>query len=129
MPQVPRSAEFGVCVAVASRQNVKLAGSDCPIDGTSIWVANANSNTVTRLRPKDGKLTGTFAVGSNPQFIAFDGTNLWVTNAGSNNITKLRDCDGAVLGTFHTGDYPVGIDFDGANVWTANHIGGSVSKR
>ena len=88
-------------------------------------VSFANSNPAASFRQK---VTGTFAVGSSPQFIAFDGTSLWVTNLGNNNVTKLRDCDGAVLGTFPAGDAPVGIAFDGANVWIANNIDGSVSK-
>ena len=101
-------------------------------DGTSIWVANSFSNTVTRLRPENGQITGTFQVGSQPQFIAFDGQHLWVTNKGSNNVTKLRACDGETLGTFPTGGPPFDIVFDGANVWTANGSGptgsGSTSK-
>src|SRR5580704_10791719 len=41
-------------------------------DGANIWVANAFSNTVTKLRASDETLLGTFAAGSGPFGVAFD---------------------------------------------------------
>src|ERR1700735_4490471 len=35
-------------------------------DGADIWVANSNSNTVTKLQANNGAVLGTFAVGTNP---------------------------------------------------------------
>src|SRR5947199_375878 len=78
-------------------------------DGTTIWVANQFSDSVTRLR-------------------AADGANVCVTKSGSNTLTKLRAGDGAVLGTFAVGDGPSGVAFDGASIWVANFFGQSVLK-
>ena len=36
-------------------------------DGANIWVTNAGSDTVTKLRASDGALLGTFAVGGVPR--------------------------------------------------------------
>jgi len=47
------------------------------------------SSNVTKLRASDGANLGTYAVGIQPQGIAFDGANIWVTNNGSNTVTKL----------------------------------------
>ena len=58
-------------------------------DGGSIWVANSNSDNVTKLRASDGALLGTYDVGDGPFGVAFDGASIWVANAGSNNVTKL----------------------------------------
>ncbi|HEY3027986.1 MAG TPA: hypothetical protein VGJ55_17690 [Pyrinomonadaceae bacterium] len=90
-------------------------------DGVNIWVANKNSNNVTKLRASDGALQGTFAAGTNPQGVAFDGANIWVANAGSDNVTKLRASDGALQGTFAVGPGPQAVAFDGANIWVANY--------
>jgi hypothetical protein len=57
-------------------------------DGTHIWVTNAQSNTVTKLRAADGALVATLAATDNPQGIAFDGTYIWVGNYGSNTVTR-----------------------------------------
>ena len=59
-------------------------------DGANIWVTNSDSNNVTKLRASDGKVLGTFGVGSSPYGVAFDGANVWVANGNSNNVTKLR---------------------------------------
>src|ERR1700757_1481942 len=49
-------------------------------DGQNLWIANAYSNNVTKLRANDGSPLGTFAVGDWPCGVAFDGENIWVTN-------------------------------------------------
>ena len=71
---------------------------------------------------------GTFAVGSEPNNLAFDGTSIWVTNFLDNTVTQLRATDGLRLGTFPTGHSPVGVAFDGANIWVSNHNDDTVSK-
>ncbi|HMA28846.1 MAG TPA: hypothetical protein VKS23_03205 [Thermoanaerobaculia bacterium] len=51
-------------------------------DGTNIWVANAASNTVTKLRKTDGGVLETYIVGKMPIGVAFDGANIGVANGG-----------------------------------------------
>ena len=69
-------------------------------DGANIWVANAGSATVTKLRASDGTCNGvpnppgsdvsacSVAVGTNPSGVAFDGANIWVTNTDDNGVSK-----------------------------------------
>ena len=59
-------------------------------DGANMWVANAGSYNVTKLRASDGTVLGTFAVVpySYPDGVAFDGANIWVTNHNSDNVTQ-----------------------------------------
>ena len=66
-------------------------------DGDSIWVASRMSNTVTRLRAKDGAELGKFDVGQRPVALAYDGRNIWVANLLEKSVIKLRGTDGAVL--------------------------------
>ena len=98
-------------------------------DGANIWVANAASDNVTKLRASDGANLGTFAVCCGPQGVAFDGANIWVTGAANNAVTKLRAGDGATLGTFAVGSNPFGVAFDGTNIWATNFNSNTVSKR
>jgi DNA-binding beta-propeller fold protein YncE len=63
---------------------------------------------------------GKFAVGNQPQGIAYDGANIWVGNTADNTVTKLRASDGTVLGTFAAGTYPNYRAFDGDNIWATN---------
>jgi len=78
-------------------------------DGANIWLASSGSNTLSKVRPSDGAILGTYTVGTNPQGLAFDGANIWVANVNSANVTKLRASNGATVGT-----YPVG---NNAQLW------------
>ncbi len=97
-------------------------------DGANIWVANENSDDVTKVRASDGTNLGTFPVGDLPVRIAFDGANVWVTNFNDDTLSKLRASDGVDLGTFPVGDGPFGVAFDGANIWAVSFHAGTVSK-
>src|SRR5579864_4684130 len=97
-------------------------------DGSSIWVANSFTNSVTKLAANDGTVLGTFPVGGEPYGIAFDGANIWVSGLLGQNVTKLRASDGTNLGSFPTGTEASGVAFDGANVWVANEGSNTVTK-
>ncbi|HYV05920.1 MAG TPA: hypothetical protein VFB82_15095, partial [Blastocatellia bacterium] len=97
-------------------------------DGDSIWVASRMSNTVTRLRAKDGAELGKFDVGQRPVALAYDGRNIWVANLLENSVMKLRGTDGAVLGTFRVGKEPIALLFDGSSVWVVNSRSNSVTR-
>ena len=88
-------------------------------DGENLWVTNPLGGTVTKLRPSDGTILGTFNVGSGPVDAAFDGTNIWVA-ISSNSVTKLRASDGVVLGTYVLFDTANRVAFDGTNIWVTN---------
>ena len=97
-------------------------------DGTNVWVANTDSDTVTKLRASDGAVLGTFAVGSHPVGVTVDRANVWVVNGQSDNVTKLRGSDGTVLGTYAVGSHPEGIAFDGTNMWVTNSASDNVTQ-
>src|SRR5579864_4749807 len=95
--------------------------SGLAFDGTSLWVTQTGSSQVTKIRPWDGTVLGTFdigAEGANPASITFDGSNLWVA-AQDGSVRKLRAADGAVLGSYTLGGTSSALVFDGANIWTA----------
>jgi hypothetical protein len=96
-------------------------------DGSSIWIANGNDNTVTKLRPGDGQVLATFAI-TNPGWMAFDGANIWIAHFATGTVSKLRASDGQVLATIPVGRGPVGIAFDGENVWVSAYQDWNVVK-
>ena len=107
------------------------AGGTGPVDvvwdGSSIWVANWDTNTVTKLAA-DGSLLLTIPGGTVPNGLAYDGANVWVANFYSDTATKIRASDGVVLGNYPVGVNPNGVIFDGANIWVANQNSDSVTK-
>ena len=102
-------------------------------DGQDLWVANNDSNTVSRVRASDGRVqetwTGaTFAFGT---LIAMN--RVLVTgsmNPGTLYMIDPTKAAGAVTTVAtNLGNFPDGIAFDGTHVFTANEDGltGSVS--
>lgn len=78
-----------------------------------------------------GSVVGTYAVGSNPEGIAFDGAHIWVTNRGDGTVTELADSGGRVVANYPTGagagGQPIGIAYDGKYMWIANSAAGTVA--
>ncbi|MDI6788519.1 MAG: hypothetical protein QME51_09125, partial [Planctomycetota bacterium] len=63
------------------------------VDDTYVWVANTNSNNVTRILKSD-LTSSTIAVGTTPIGVAVDETYCWVTKGeGSNNATRIKKSD------------------------------------
>ena len=71
-------------------------------DGTNIWCANEEDDTVTKLRASDGTLQGTFPVGRSPRFLAFDGANIWVTNLYANSVASFGPATAFCLAAFRS---------------------------
>jgi hypothetical protein len=86
-----------------------------------IWVANAASDSVSKLRVSDGHLMGTYPVGDTPVALASDGVHVWVANRGDGTVTKLMASDGFVVDTYPVGNFPSALTFDGTDIWVATY--------
>jgi len=96
-------------------------------DGTNMWTANYNANSVNKVSPTGTITTYAMLVGTGPDNVAFDGTNMWTANANGNSVTEISPT-GATTTYSGTGSQPEGIAFDGTNMWTANYSGNSVTE-
>ena len=68
-------------------------------DGTHVWVANSDGNTVTELDASTGAVVQTITVGSSPGSVSSDGTDVWVANTDGDTVTELDAATGAVVQT------------------------------
>jgi YVTN family beta-propeller protein len=101
-------------------------------DGSSVWVANSGSDSVSKVNPATGAMTQTaLTAGSIPFEVAFDGTNIWVTDNGSGKVSKIVAATGVKVADYNTSlvaplatSGPVGVAFDGTNIWIANSTTG-----
>src|SRR6478736_908693 len=74
---------------------VGASPSSVVFDGSSIWVSNGPSRSLTKRRASDGAMLGSFQVGLSPGGgVAFDGVSIWVSNSFDNTVTRLRATDG-----------------------------------
>lgn len=100
-------------------------------DGTSIWVACAIANSVTRIRASDGTVQGGYLpVGSFPLAIAYDWVNklIWTVNNQGGTVSRLNQSDGSSAGPdIKVGTQPISLTFDGTNVWVVNTAEATIS--
>jgi hypothetical protein len=105
--------------------------SFCECDGADVWVANASSGTVSRLRASDGDLLQTWTGATQAFGVVTVNDKIYVTGKttpGSVYRINAQGTPGAVTVLSNTvGNAPEGIAYDGSNLWTAN-TSGSVSR-
>jgi YVTN family beta-propeller protein len=97
----------------------------------TIWVANYDSDTVTKLDAATGEVLKTIPVGDRPHGVAVDGRSVWVTEAGDDHVTKLDASSGNKVNRYPTGgDNPRAVAFDkGTNsIWITNAGDDTVTK-
>ncbi|MFA5795419.1 MAG: LamG-like jellyroll fold domain-containing protein [Candidatus Brocadiia bacterium] len=91
-----------------------------------VWVANQNSNSVTRIKKSDSNTT-TIAVGSNPVGVAVDSNYAWIINNASNNVTRIKKSDSTTT-TIAVGTNPNGVTVDETYCWVANLGSNNVTR-
>lgn len=78
---------------LASYHAANGAIADLLFDGTIIWTANFDDQTVSMIYAADGSLLAAFPIGTNPQRLAFDGSAFWILasnfSAQTSSILKL----------------------------------------
>jgi hypothetical protein len=103
---------------------------DVEFDGTDLWVANNDSNTIQRFRPSDGQLLQTFTGATDvSRIVAARGRIFAIGAASPGRLYFIDPTAGPGPVSVELTNLPAnprGIAFDGARVWTAN-LSGSVS--
>ena len=112
----------------AATIKVGNAPAGVAFDGTSIWVTNQASDTVSKINPTTNAVTATIGVGDIPAGVAYDGTNIWVVNNGSNTVSKIDPSTNTVTATINVAISPTRVAFDGTNIWVTNNGPGGLSK-
>jgi YVTN family beta-propeller protein len=115
--------------------NTPTTSSSVALDRTndSVWVANPDANTVSRVNMQTRAKNLEVAVGTDPKTLARapDGT-IWVVNQGSATISVLNASTGATTATIALpiGSRPYGIAFspDGANAYVTLEAKGQLLK-
>ena len=96
-------------------------------DGTRLWVANADDDTLMALEPDTGEILETVPVvdpaapddATGPADLAFDGTHLWVANTDNDTLLKL-DVQSGQQDFFALDHSPDSLTADGSYVWAGS---------
>jgi serine/threonine-protein kinase len=102
---------------------------DLASNSTSVWAANAQSHTVTRIDTATARAGPQLPVRANPLFLTAEDDFVYVSNSGDDSVTVLDARTGSpVGGPIAVGKDPRGIGTNGGVVWVTNHGSDTVSR-
>jgi YVTN family beta-propeller protein len=80
-------------------------------DGSKVYVANDDANTVSVIATATNTVSATIPVGSGPDGVAVtpDGSKVYVANANSNNVSVIATTTNMVIATIPVGVNPVAL--------------------
>jgi YVTN family beta-propeller protein len=122
---------FGVASAAAAEIGTIPVGSKpmgVSADGTHVWVANREDDTVTEIEAATGTVVRTIPVGDGPKGVSSDGTDVWVTNNNGHTVSEIEVSSGTVIRTIPVGVNPAAVSADGTHVWVTEEAGETVSE-
>jgi YVTN family beta-propeller protein len=94
----------------------------------SLWVANVDDATVSRIDPRRGTVVQTLKVGQGPDAVAAGDGFVWVSNGLDGTVTKIDPAVDQVVDTIDVGNEPAGIAVGPTAVWVASSSDGSVTR-
>ncbi len=100
-------------------------------DGTTAYITNYGSNSVSVINTATNTVTATIAVGSSPVGVAVSphGTTAYITSYGGNSVSVINTATNRVTATIAVGSSPWGVAVspDGTTAYSADAGGSSVS--
>jgi YVTN family beta-propeller protein len=95
------------------------------VGGGSIWVANHDAHTVTRIDPASHQVIANITVPSEPHRITYGEGSVWVANWHTNSITRIDPQTNEVVGEPIPIDHPAGnIAVGLGSVWVTSDYRG-----
>jgi DNA-binding beta-propeller fold protein YncE len=100
-------------------------------DAGSVWVTNAQDDTLTRIDEKSGRVVGRpIAAGDDPDGVVASKGVVWLASAKQNRVLRFEAGGDAPVpgGTIDVGAQPEGISLGRQLVWVANIQDGTVNR-
>jgi len=103
------------------------AGPGAVVEGFgTIWTANTNADTVSRIDETTGSVTR-IVVQSAPSAITIGAGSVWVTNGASGTVSRIDPATDRAR-TIAVGTAPGGVTFAAGAVWVTNSGDATVSR-
>ena len=113
--------KLGAGAAILQTITVGSSPEEILYDGTNLWTANYNDNTLSVIRPSTGAILATLTGNglNGPLNIAFDGQRILVTDDNVTSVSLFKAADLTPLGSFPVGAEPIAACSDGVAFWVA----------
>jgi YVTN family beta-propeller protein len=93
----------------------------------SVWVANADAHSVSRIDPIRQVVIDRIQVGHGPAGIAFGAGSVWIANGLDGSVWRIDPKTDTVVQRIQVGNGPAGIAVGAGKVWVANADDGTVT--
>jgi peptide/nickel transport system substrate-binding protein len=93
----------------------------------SVWVADAQDETVSRLEPSRNRIV-TIPVGSDPVALAFGAGALWVAERGDRTVAQVSPASNKVVRRIEIANGPSAIAVGFGSVWVTSAVDQTVSR-
>jgi YVTN family beta-propeller protein len=98
-------------------------------DGTSIWVTNRASDTVSKIDPATNAVVATVNVVERPYAVAAGFDHIWVTSQITGSLSKIDPATNAVVATLTgVGGGSYGVAAGSGSMWVTHYGSGTVSR-
>lgn len=120
-------------ISTTGEQQDEIPVGDSPVgivaaEG-SVWTANFNERSVSRIDPATGRVGDSILVGGHPGGIAAGAGFVWVTRPSDDSLIRIDVESGSWTGEIlKVGAEPQGVVVGDSIVWVANQGDGTISR-
>lgn len=94
----------------------------------SLWVTEADADSVERIDPRTRASVQTIRVGDGPFGVAVAGGDVWVANTLDSTVSRVDASTNEVVQIVPVGAQPGSVLAAGGSVWVTNRVSGTVSR-
>jgi YVTN family beta-propeller protein len=94
----------------------------------SLWVTEADADSVERIDPRRRASVQTIRVGDGPFGVAVAGGDVWVANTLDGTVSRVDASTNEVVQIVPVGAQPGSVLAAGGSVWVTNRVSGTVSR-
>jgi YVTN family beta-propeller protein len=96
--------------------------------GDTVWVANKDGGTVSRIDTGADHVSATIRVGGQPWGLASDGRSVWVGNYAEGAISRIDVASNRVVSRIRVGKAPIALDYGRGTLWAADYSAGRLFR-
>lgn len=113
----------GAAADAASPRTIDVGTTPMSLaDGAgSVWAANKDGGSVSRIDPGTNRVVATIQVGGQPWGLAFDGRSLWVGNYAQGTVTRIDPRTNRVAARIRLGTAPIGLAYGRGALWVGDY--------
>lgn len=89
--------------------------------GGSVWTANKDDGTVSRIDPRTNRVVATIKIGGQPWGLAFGAGSIWVGNYAEGRVTRIEPASNRIVSRIPAGSVPIALGYGFGALWAGDY--------